>query len=331
MSQSHNYLTINNPNNVGYHVSATMPIAEWVDAPVDELTEMDESVANVQVKDLHLPNFWARKSEGVFKHNALFNNINAMGLDCIGSCFFPKAEISTTINSQLVGQSFNRTQGFKFDPQNEFKHHLKANTPFHIIHFAVSPTYIFDFLPTNEAWADHLRTRIHKGERIINSHYPNITLAQERILQNIMDCPLMGKFRVMMMETSIVQLMLLQFHSHYQNDTAQHSAANKKEVDLVYGVKDYLTNNFLQDHSLLCIAKHFGTNTNKLMTAFKKTFGKSVFEYISELKMELAHRMLQDEGKQVVEVARVTGYKNPNHFSTAFKKRFGVCPSQVGL
>jgi AraC-like DNA-binding protein len=331
MSQSHNYLTINNPNTAGYHISATLPIGEWVEAPVDELTDIDETVANVQVKDLHLPNFWARKAEGVFMQDALFNNIDAIGLDCIGSCFFPKAEMNTTLNRQVVGQSFNRTHGFKFDPQNEFKHHIKGNTPFHIIHFAVSPNYILDFLPTNEAWAAQLRTSIHKGERIINSHYPNITLAQERILQNIMDCPLTGKFRVMMMETSIVQLMLLQFHSYYQNDTAKQSAAIKKDIDMVHGVKEYLSNNFLQDHSLNCLSKHFGTNTNKLMTLFKKTFGKSVFEFISELKMELAHRMLQDEGKQVVEVARVTGYKNPNHFSTAFKRRFGVSPSQVGL
>ena len=106
-----------------------------------------------------------------------------------------------------------------------------------------------------------------------------------------------------MMETSIVQLMLLQFHSFYQTDTV---------------------------HSLNCLAKHFGTSTNKLMTMFKKTFGKSLFEYISELKMDMAHSMLQEKGKMVVEVARITGYKNPNHFSTAFKKRFGVSPSQVG-
>jgi AraC-like DNA-binding protein len=71
-------------------------------------------------------------------------------------------------------------------------------------------------------------------------------------------------------------------------------------------------------------------NTNKLMALFKKTFGKSLFEYISELKMDMAHRMLQEEGKMVVEVARVMGYKNPNHFSTAFKKRFGISPSKVG-
>jgi AraC-like DNA-binding protein len=330
MSQSYNYLTINNPNSPGNNVSATLPIAEWVDAPVDKLTDIDESVADLQVKDLYLPNFWARKSEGMFMQNALLNNIEAKGLDCIGSCFFPKAEISTTLNQQVISTSTNRTHGFKFDPQNEFKHHIKANTPFHIIHFGVSPTYILDFLPTNEAWADHLKTSIHKGERLINSHYANITLAQERILQNIMDCPLTGKFRVMMMETSIVQLMLLQFHSFYQSDAVKQSATCKKDIELVHGVKDYLIKNFLESHSLESLSKHFGTNTNKLMTLFKKTFGKSLFEYISELKMDMAHRLLQDEGKQVVEVARVTGYKNPNHFSTAFKKRFGVSPSEVG-
>jgi AraC-like DNA-binding protein len=329
MNKSSNYLMVNNPNGRSHSVSSTIVNAEWVDALLDNHNDLDGTVASVQVNDLYLPNFWARKSEGVFSQDTVFNNIDSVGLDLLGSCFFPKAEMRTELKQKPIVESHSGTQNFKFDPQNEYRHHLLANTPFHIIHIAVSPDYFLNFLPEREAWADTLRSCVQKNHRMIGERSTSITLAQERILQNIIDCPLAGKFGVLMIETSIVQLLLLQMHSIFQSGVSRQAIITKKEIDIVHGVKEHLSKTFLEDHSLESLAKHFGTNTNKLMALFKKTFGKSLFEYISELKMDMAHRMLQEEGKMVVEVARVMGYKNPNHFSTAFKKRFGVSPSHV--
>ncbi|MEJ0054176.1 MAG: AraC family transcriptional regulator [Bacteroidota bacterium] len=45
--------------------------------------------------------------------------------------------------------------------------------------------------------------------------------------------------------------------------------------------------------------------------------------------MEHAWHLLKNENWRVVEVAREVGYKNPNHFSTAFKRKYGISPSQL--
>ena len=44
--------------------------------------------------------------------------------------------------------------------------------------------------------------------------------------------------------------------------------------------------------------------------------------------MKHAYSLLLND-MQVTEVARVLGYKNPNHFSAAFKREFGVVPTGV--
>jgi AraC-type DNA-binding domain-containing proteins len=103
---------------------------------------------------------------------------------------------------------------------------------------------------------------------------------------------------------------------------------NKRDVEIIQGLKEHLMVNFLEDHTLEELSKNFGTNTTKLMMLFKKNFGKSIFEFISELKMNYAHKLLLDD-YQVIEVSRIVGYKNAHHFSTAFKKRFSICPSQL--
>jgi AraC-like DNA-binding protein len=58
-------------------------------------------------------------------------------------------------------------------------------------------------------------------------------------------------------------------------------------------------------------------------------FGLPVIEYLYNLKMEHAKNMLYDQGMYVGEVAADVGYKNANHFATAFKRRFGMSPSRV--
>ena len=64
------------------------------------------------------------------------------------------------------------------------------------------------------------------------------------------------------------------------------------------------------------------------MSVFRAVEGKSIFEYISDLRMQHAVHLLQDEDVKVLQVARTLGYKNPNHFSTAFKRIYGVVPTE---
>jgi AraC family transcriptional activator of pyochelin receptor len=102
-----------------------------------------------------------------------------------------------------------------------------------------------------------------------------------------------------------------------------------REKDIMYAVKEYLHENFQQNHSLIGLSKMFGINQAKLKKSFKELFGVPVIEYLYNLKMQYARTMLFDQGKQVREVAAMVGYRNANHFATAFKRKFGVKPSRV--
>ncbi|WP_303743752.1 AraC family transcriptional regulator, partial [uncultured Duncaniella sp.] len=42
-----------------------------------------------------------------------------------------------------------------------------------------------------------------------------------------------------------------------------------------------------------------------------------------------AYNLMKHSKKKVVEVYAEVGFRNPSHFSTAFKKHFGVAPSAV--
>ena len=103
----------------------------------------------------------------------------------------------------------------------------------------------------------------------------------------------------------------------------------KKDAELMHAVREYLQLHFQDDLSLTAICKEFGINECKLKGGFKAMFGKTVFGYIQELRMEFARQLLFQKRISVGLVADKLGYRNANHFSTAFKKYFGESPGNV--
>jgi AraC-like DNA-binding protein len=332
MSLSANYVSINNPNIpiLSASQASTIPFGKFIPTPNGGEQCFDGVVSNMKTYDMYLPNFSLRLFEGSIVENAVFSNMLGDGLDLLGSCLFIKGNVTSRLPGQPHGpRSTNWSHNLKFDPNNEFIHSCEANTHLHFIHLSYTPDYFNQFLP-EERWADTLKNRIAKKERIIGSHFPAITLAQEQAIKNILNCPMDGKLGYMMIETSLIQIILIQMYSLFHKEEGfKQPIANSRDMEIIKQLKEHLTRTFLQEHCLPSLAKQFGTNTNKLMSLFKKVFGKSIFEFIGELRMEHAMELLRDRGLLVTEVAREVGYKNPNHFSCAFKRRFGVSPSEL--
>jgi len=327
MNHACNYITVDSPNiPLIAEQEDSQPFGQFIPYESEEISSI---LGHVKSKDMYLPNFTVRAFEGVMPRNAVFYDQQGQGLDMLGSCIFLKGQVKTFLpDGEVEIVSYNRSQNFKFDPNNEFRHLCLADTELNFFHISFTPRFFNQLLPENEPWAEKLKTKIDRKERIVGDHFTAISLAQEQAIANIFNTPLTGKLGYMMIETSIIQLILLQMYSLFHREEAfKQPSINKRDVDLMQELKDYLNSTFLDDHTISGLAQQFGTNTNKLMNLFKKMFGKSIFEYITDQRMEHARKLLREEGLLVTEVSRNIGYKNPNHFSTAFKKRFGVRPS----
>ena len=70
-------------------------------------------------------------------------------------------------------------------------------------------------------------------------------------------------------------------------------------------------------------------NDCKLKRSFKQYFGKTVYEYIREQRMEKAFSLLHQEDYNVSQTAFAVGYTNVSHFSEAFKNKFGILPKDL--
>ena len=61
---------------------------------------------------------------------------------------------------------------------------------------------------------------------------------------------------------------------------------------------------------------------------FKGVCGSSPLHYMNQLKLSRARELIDSRVYSMAEVALLTGFSDPCHFSRAFKKAFGVCPSE---
>lgn len=329
MEFNHNYITVDNPN-IDPALNSNVPLGEMVDTLIAKASQGSSDIpGDIEVKDMYLPHATIRTMQGHFNEDAVFYNKHNTGSHLIASCLFLDGHVRTTLDGKKHGVDMRKgQQTMKYDPNNEYKHWSKAYSPFHIIHFSVDPRFLFDMLPEDEAWSAEVRDRVVQRKRIFGEMPTMITMPQYDGLRNIFDCPVTGKLGLVMRETSLIQILLCQMHAQFQQAEDTQPKIAKRDLEIIQGVKEYLTKTFLEDHSLVCLARQFATNTNKLMLLFKKVYGVSIFEYLGDLKMDYARHLLLD-GLYVGEVARNVGYKNAHHFSTAFKKKYGTCPSHL--
>lgn len=74
-----------------------------------------------------------------------------------------------------------------------------------------------------------------------------------------------------------------------------------------------------------------GRSLSSFNRDFKKIYGISPKQWITQQRLLHAQALLQDDDKSVADVANTVGYENVSHFIAAFKRNFGVTPKRMKL
>jgi len=97
----------------------------------------------------------------------------------------------------------------------------------------------------------------------------------------------------------------------------------------VYEITKYIKENYPnKDLSIQMIADNVHFSQTYLCSFFKKSTGNTLNEYITDVRIEKAKKLLQDNSIKLYEVALRIGFTDSNYFSTLFKKVVGCSPSE---
>jgi YesN/AraC family two-component response regulator len=118
---------------------------------------------------------------------------------------------------------------------------------------------------------------------------------------------------------------------------AQQAQADKVEQREVKGNDELLMERIMKvinqhigdsDFNVERLTQEAGISRVQLHRKMKELTGISTSEFIRNIRLEQAARLLKEQKINVTQVAYAVGFSNLAHFSTVFHKHFGVAPSE---
>lgn len=93
-------------------------------------------------------------------------------------------------------------------------------------------------------------------------------------------------------------------------------------------VKNFISKNYMDELRLPELASLAGMSSSAFSRFFKLHTGRNISEYIIDLRLGYAARMLVDTDKSISEIGFDCGFNNLSNFNRIFKKKKGCSPSE---
>jgi len=102
--------------------------------------------------------------------------------------------------------------------------------------------------------------------------------------------------------------------------------SNKGQLDTVIGIRNYINNNYDADLNLDLLSHIRFVSKYHLIRLFKRYYGQTPKQYLTGKRIEKSKEYLKT-GMNITETCYAIGFESPCSFSTLFKSRTGLTPT----
>jgi AraC family transcriptional activator of pyochelin receptor len=203
---------------------------------------------------------------------------------------------------------------------------LKCGRPGGMMTILITPSKLADIL--GEIPDRLLSVFEQKQNSIIHQDrwYPAIYTC----LQQLIHCPLKGAAKKLYLEAKVLELIALRMDRVVALSSAlqPNRTFSKTDIERLHAAKSQIQSQLEHPPSLIELAHSVGLNDFKLKKGFREIFGTTVFGYLREQRLNKAIELLEVKELNITDIALEIGYQKPSNFSFAFKKQFGMNPSE---
>ena len=104
------------------------------------------------------------------------------------------------------------------------------------------------------------------------------------------------------------------------------SETDEKEI-AVKRIKEIIKQKYSEHITVASIASEINFSAKQTHRIFSQATGKSIFEYLTDYRMDMAKKLLL-ENKSIDDVVYLVGYRDRTYFSEIFKERTGMTPAE---
>jgi len=148
------------------------------------------------------------------------------------------------------------------------------------------------------------------------------------VVSQMVKADLMGSAAGMFIDSKVLELIALYLSEEKPSDPPirYQYCKHRCDIEKIHEARHILLSNLNAPPSIVELSRQVGINDFKLKCGFKEVFNQTVYGCLFDYKMELALKLLRDTDKMIVDVASECGYEYASHFSTAFKRKYGIGP-----
>ena len=169
---------------------------------------------------------------------------------------------------------------------------------------------------------------------LMNSHSvikPHITAEHpyysefKTITENIFSCAKGDSYKLdMLMKSELLRLFWL-----LEDNEDIHAAADcGSEYSSIRSSLEYINENFCENITVQQLADISHLSKSYFMSRFRQSAGVGAIEYINQLRIKKACRLLLESSMSMTETAFECGFRNISNFNRQFKKLVGCTPCE---
>ena len=208
---------------------------------------------------------------------------------------------------------------------------------------SMSPQVLISFIGHDGEPSSEFQHLIRQSNQKYYTRVGTTSPAMQRVLSQIIRCPYTNIPKRMYLEAKALEVaaLVLEHETEVQQGKRYDLGVATRTLDdlkpdyvaRIYRAREILLKNLHQPLSLVELARQVELNDYLLKRGFKQVFGKTVFSYLHDYRMEQAQQLFMSGNMKVIEVMRTVGISDAygglrlrKYFATAFRKKFGVNP-----
>ncbi|ERM84930.1 hypothetical protein P872_22985 [Rhodonellum psychrophilum GCM71 = DSM 17998] len=191
--------------------------------------------------------------------------------------------------------------------------------------------YLETFQPFDSPlWTLFLES-VHKNESaVLSNKHLHLDNKIKFLLRQLLEEKLSGSLKFFFVEAKVREFLIYHWNQLAHHDQGHsHDTLDSDQVEKMEAAKEILLNSLKDGITLKELSHQVGTNEYHLKRNFKLVYGRTVFGFLLDYKMEMANYLLQDPTLKISDIADKLGYNHATHFSAAYKKHFGLLPKEA--
>jgi AraC family transcriptional regulator len=117
--------------------------------------------------------------------------------------------------------------------------------------------------------------------------------------------------------------------THTRTAVHHRSARERLAATTVRRLRDYVESSLASDLDVAMMASVAALSPAHFARAFAGTVGMTPFHYVTTRRLARAYDLLVRTNRSALEIALGVGFKTPSHFTSRFRREFGVTPREI--